>query len=49
MFYQAGHLLTDTVSAIAWLVAMVVLQVVCFTALIMWGRSRIDLIPVVNI
>lgn len=49
MFYQAGHLMTDPVSAISWLVAMVVLQVVCFTALIQWGRSKVSLIPVVNI
>jgi ferrous iron transport protein B len=49
MFYQAGHLTTDFNTAIGWMVGMFVLQVICFSALIQWGRRRVDLIPAVNI
>ena len=49
MVYQAGQLGSHPDSATGWLVAMALLQVVCFGALLHWGRRNIELIPAVNI
>ncbi len=49
IFYQIGQLATTSMVAISWIVAMIILQLVCFTALILWGQRKISLIPAVNI
>ena len=49
IFYQAGHLLTDTATALGWIIAMIALLFISFFALIKWGRSKLNLIPVVNL
>jgi ferrous iron transport protein B len=49
IFYQAGQLMTDFNTAAGWIAGMLLMQLICFTALIQWGRRRIDLIPAVNI